>query len=243
MRQWLFSAILPDQPGETANQILRFILQEEFGHESKTKAHHQSDELRSLGRVSVLGSQCSGPLDHRLPVFGVRSHRPYDFLACDDNSIFSGLFAPIADAGEPAIAGAFCCSGNMDYRALHVDLQFEFLRRRTFSAGCLAVFCFRHAIVSAVHVSDVRLRWHLLRSVAYDIAASHPRELPRQRSRARVPVKDFLRCPKSAVMSRIAVYMDGKYRIPTSSFLGTPAASLRDLSEWQIHCANIRRSI
>ena len=102
----------------------------------------------------------------------------------------SKIVFALSTAIPPAIAGAICCSGNMDCRHLHVDIQCEFLWRRAFSARCLAVFCLRHTIVSGVYVCDVRLRWHIVRSVARDIAASHPREHPLQGSRSPVPVTD-----------------------------------------------------
>jgi hypothetical protein len=170
-----------------------------------------------------LDSQRCGPLDHRLPIFGGRRDSPYGSLARDDTPIFSHIFVAIAKTGEPAIAGAIFCSGNMDYRPLYVDFQFEFLWRRAFSAGCLAVFCFRHTIVSVVYVSDVRLRRHILRSAPYDIAASHPRELPLQRSRTPVQVADPLRSPNSVVLSRTVAFSDCGSHIPIVPFLRTYA--------------------
>ena len=138
-----------------------------------------------------MDSQRCGPLDNRLPVFGVCRDRSYGSLARDDNLLFSHDFVAIAKTAESVIAGAIRCSGNMDCRPLNVDIQFKFLWRRTFSAGCLAVFCLRHIIVSGVYVCDVRLRRHIVRSVANDIAASHRRELPLQRSRTDL-TGDFL---------------------------------------------------
>jgi hypothetical protein len=177
---------------------LGMIIQDHCGHISGTRAHCQSVDLRAAGRVSVLDSQRCGSLDNRLPIFGVRRDSAYGSLARDDNPIFPHIFVAIAKRGEPTIVGAVCCAGNMDYRPLYADIQFEFLWRRAFSAGCLAVFCFRHTLVSAVYVGDVRLRRHILRTAPYDIAASHPRELPIQRSRTPVPIADPLLSPKSA---------------------------------------------
>jgi len=165
-----------------------------------------------------LDSQRCGSLDNRLPVFGVRRDRAYGSLACDDNPIFSRISVAIIKTGEPAFGGAICCSGNMDHRPLHVDIQCEFLWRRAYSAGCLAVFCLRHIIVSGVYVGDVRLRRHILRSVAYDIAASHPRELPLQRSSTPVTVADPLRSPNSAVLSRMVDFSDCGSHIPITRF-------------------------
>jgi hypothetical protein len=161
-----------------------------------------------------LDSQRCGPLDNRLPIFRVRRDRSYGSLTRDDNPIFSHIFVAIAVTGEPAIAGGLCCARNMDYRPLDVDIQFEFLWRRALSARRVAVLCLRHTIVSAVYASDVRLRRHILRSVAYDSAASHTRELPLQRSRTPVPVTDPLRCPKSAVLSRMVAFSDCGSHIP-----------------------------
>jgi hypothetical protein len=140
-----------------------------------------------------LDSQHCGPLDNRVPVFGVRRDGSFGSLARGDNPIFSHILVAIAKTGESAIAGAIRRSGNMDFRSLNDDIQFEFLWRRAYTAGCLAVFCLRYTIVSPIYVSDVRLRWHVLRSVAYNIAPSHPRELPLQRSRTPISVIDRLR--------------------------------------------------
>jgi hypothetical protein len=161
-----------------------------------------------------LDSQRCGPLDYRLPIFWVRRDSPYGSLTRDDNPIFSYIFVAIAETGQPAIAGAICCSGNMDYRPLHVDIQFEILRRRALSAGCLAVFCFRYPIVSVVYVSDVRLRRLILRSAPYDIAASHPRELPIRRSRTPVPVAGPLRSLKFAASSLMVAFLGCGSHIP-----------------------------
>jgi hypothetical protein len=165
-----------------------------------------------------LDSQRRGPLDNRVPVFGVRRDGSYGSLAGYDNPIFSHIFVAIAVTGEPAIAGGLCCARNMDYRPLNVDIQFEFLWRRAFSAGCLAVFCFRHTIVSVVYISDVRLRRYILRSASYDIAASYPRELPLQRSSTPVTVADPLRSPNSAVLSRMVDFSDCGSHIPITPF-------------------------
>jgi hypothetical protein len=161
-----------------------------------------------------LDSQHCGPLDNRVPVFGVRRDRSYGSLTRDDNPIFSHIFVAVVITREPTLAGGLCCARNMDYRPLDVDTQFEFLWRRAFSARRVAVLCLRHTIVSAFYASDVRLRWHVLRSVAYDIAASHPRELPLQSSRTPVPVTDPLRCPESALLSRMVAFSDGGSHIP-----------------------------
>jgi hypothetical protein len=81
-----------------------------------------------------LDSQHHGPLDSRIPVFGVRRDRSYSSVTCGDNPIFSHIFVAIIVTKEPAIAGDFCCTRNMDYRPLDVDIQFEFLWRRAISA-------------------------------------------------------------------------------------------------------------
>ena len=81
-----------------------------------------------------MDSQRCGPLDHRVPIFGVRRDRSYGFLTRDDNPIFSDIFVAIIVTKEPAIAGDFCCARNMDYGPLDVDIQFEFLWRRALSA-------------------------------------------------------------------------------------------------------------
>src|SRR5580704_9220511 len=95
----------------------------------------------------------------------------------------------------------------MDCRPIHVDIQFELLWGRAYSAGCLAFFCVWHTIVPAVYVSHVRLRRHFLCFVAYDGAASHSRELPFQRSRAPIPVIDSAPNAQSAHLPRmIEVY-------------------------------------
>ena len=203
-------------------------------YESGTKAHDQSVDLRSAGRVRVLDSQHCGSLDHRLPVFGVRRDRSYSSLARGDHPIFSRLFLAVAKTGEPAIAGAICSSGNLDRRPIHVDIQCEFLWRRPYSAGCLAVFCLRHIIVSAVYVCDVRLRWHSVRSVAYNLAASHPREFPRQRSVRRYGQLIAHRCPESAVLPRMAASSDCGSRIRTIPFLRTRPP---------VRCVEGRRSV
>jgi len=129
------------------NWALRIIAQDDGDHEGETNARYQSVGLRSAGRASVLDSQRRVPLDNRVPVFGVGRDRSYGSLARDNNPIFSHIFVAIAVTGEPAIAGGLCCARNMDYRPLNVDIQFELLWRQAFSAGCLAVFCFRHTIV------------------------------------------------------------------------------------------------
>jgi len=149
-----------------------------------------------------------GSLDHRLPVFGARSYSPHGSLACDDNLIFSHISVAIVKTGEPAVNGSICCYGNMDYRPLHVDIQCEFLWRRSFSAGCLAVLCFRHTIISVIYVSNVRLRRHILRFAHYNIAASHPLEPPLQRSHTPVPVAEALLGSKSAELSWMVGFSD-----------------------------------
>ena len=81
-----------------------------------------------------MDSQRRGPLDNRLPVFGVRRDWSYSSLTHDNNPIFSHVFVAIIVTREPAIAGGLCRVRNMDYRPLDVDLQFEFLWRRALSA-------------------------------------------------------------------------------------------------------------
>jgi hypothetical protein len=190
------------------NWALRIIVRDDCDQGGETYARYQSVGLRSAGRAGVLDSQRRGPLDNRVPVFGVRRDRSYGSLTRDDNPIFSHIFVAIAVTGNPAIAGGLCCARNMDYRSLHVDIQFEFLWRRAFAARRVAVLCFRHTIVSAVYASDVRLRRYILRSAPNDIAASHPRELPLQTSRTPVTVVDPLRSPNSAVLSRMVAFSD-----------------------------------
>ncbi len=129
-----------------------------------------------------MDSQRCGSLDYRLPVFGVRRDRSYSSLARGDPPIFSRLFVAVAKTGEPAIADAIRSSGNLDRRPIDVDIQFKFLWRRPYAAGRLAVLCLRDIVVSAVYVCDVRLRWHNFCSLPYNLAASHSREFPRQRS-------------------------------------------------------------
>jgi hypothetical protein len=182
-----------------------------------------------------LDSQRFGPLDHRLPVFGVRRDGSFGSLARDYNPIFSHILVAIARKGKSAIAGAICCSGNMDIRSLNDDIQFKFLWRRAFSAGCLAVFYLRYTIVSAIYVSDVRLRWHVLRSVAYDIAASHPRELTLQGSRAPTSVIDLLRFSQICCFSRMTAFSDCGSHIPKAPLQDLAKSSTEDVT-WH-HCS------
>ena len=116
------------------NWALRITVQDDCDHEGETNARYQSVGLRSAGRAGVLDSQRRGPLDNRVPVFGFRRDRSYGSLTRDDNSIFSDIFVAIAEPGEPDVASGLCCIGNMDYRPLDADIQFEFLWRRALSA-------------------------------------------------------------------------------------------------------------
>ena len=125
-----------------------------------------------------MDSQCSRPLDHCIPVFGIRRDSSYDLLAVDDNSIFSQIFVAVVVTRDPAIAGSLCRAGNLDHRTFDADIQFEFLWRRSHSAGRVAFFCFRHGLISPVYAGDVRFRRHILRSFAYDSAAPRVRDLP-----------------------------------------------------------------
>ena len=95
---------------------------------------YQSVGPRTAGRARVLDSQRRGPLDNRVPVFGVRRNWSYGSLTRDNNPVFPHVFVAIVATREPAIAGGLCRARNMDYRPLDVDIQFEFLRRWPLSA-------------------------------------------------------------------------------------------------------------
>ena len=112
----------------------RIIVQVDSDHEGETNARYQGVGLRAAWWARVLDSQRRSPLDNRVPVFRVRRDWSYGSLTCDDNSIFSHIFVAVVVARESAIAGGLCCARNMDLWPLDVDIQFEFLWRRTISA-------------------------------------------------------------------------------------------------------------
>src|SRR5215472_19282779 len=60
----------------------------------------------------------------------------------------------------------------MDPRPFNVDPRPNFLPQ-TFSIGCLALFYDWHVVISAVHVSDVYVRWQRVRCLPHDFGASH----------------------------------------------------------------------